>query len=246
MRPATPNLPPPSNPWPISRRSLLKSLGVLTLGSCAATVPLPPFLATAWGQSGSGEPWQVALASPLFHHFLAELKQAGHHFLLTPNSFVSVAESGNLVALTLRHTQSPSPRTGTDLVLTVDMQQGQLVAAQYLRGVCLDGSLHISSAKVDRRISHRQATSRGDVRSYVPRSSRFWTFARAAEDIPPPPDPLPLEGWPPELPGACYWHYRGCTQTVWREVEGFMIRLGAHVVEESTCAPGTFREFDLL
>lgn len=237
----------------LPRRTFLKAIGATVAGVVGPILPIPehlaavaaapapaPFGALVTAPPPPGVAQTIAAASPLVHQALAELKAYDLVFDVKPTNFVHAGDHGSLVGLTLRHRQSPSRRTGADLILTVDGQANSLVAVQFLVAWCLDGSLELQSTLLDLRRGEYQVPwteSRPPTELPImrkPRRVHHWTFVH---DAPPPPESLPASGWPPDRPERCEWYYHGCIGTEWAEEHGLLFQRARQVAEQRSCQP---------
>jgi hypothetical protein len=218
----------------VSRRTFLTSVGAAMVGAVAAELAIPASIAAAASPAASNEPWAIAAGSELFQHVIDELVAQQFVFDLNGASFQHTSDRAGLVGLTLRHRQSPSPRSGVDVVLTVDPQSRTLSAIQVIQGWCLDWSLEIHSIMFDGTIveEYRRGVLVG---TYYRRREQHWSFPRDAASATPPPSPLPLDGWPAETPDMCPWHYQGCIGMDWDTGKARTVHFGTRILEQRSC-----------
>jgi hypothetical protein len=231
----------------LSRRGFLKAVGATVAGSLAASLSIPPHLAVAAATSTAApaEPWAIAAASPLLQQAVSELTTLQFAFALDGAHFHHTSDYLGFVGLILPHRSASSRRCGVDLVLTVDMQARALTAVHYVIGWCLEGSLELNSGILDGSPPELLQTRGGVIVVPAPRHDRQWTFARNSASIDPPPNPLPIDGWPPDASAACPWYYGGCITTAWAASGNVVIQRGTQVIETHSCQPGQTRTLNL-
>lgn len=233
----------------LSRRTVLKALGATVVGSVAPVLAIPAYVRTAAAaEAGDAtDAWAIAAASPIFQQAIAELKVYQFQFTVDRGHFQSVAEDLPLVGLLFQHDKTPSQRTGVSLLCTVDTTTRTLRAVQYLVGWCQDGALDVMSVLLEERSIQPQfvQTRGGLVELPGPRQEHHWSFSRPTSEIPPPPDPLPREGWPVDPPGRPVWFYGGCSGVAWAGEGTARILRCAQVTESRAGQADASRVFDL-
>lgn len=234
----------------ISRRTLLKTLGATTLGTIAATLPVPSYFTIAASATAANpsDAWAIAAASPILHRGLDHLKTYGFEFTLERTRFEYVGEKSPLIGLRLRQTGTLSRRTGADLLCTVDLDARKLVGVQYVIGACQDCSLEAQSVILNEQSLRSSYISTRDSTIEQPGPSRYdsWSYARSIADLPPPPDLLlPSQGWPPDVISPWYWYYKGCERTEWTADSPPILRC-SEIVEARSSEPADQRRFTLV
>jgi hypothetical protein len=234
----------------LSRRTILKALGVTVIGSVASVVPIPSHIAVAaTAKVGATQnSWAIAAASPIFQQAISQLKLFQFDFVIDQGHFRSVAEEPPLVGLLFQHNNTPSQRTGISMLCTVDTSTRTLRALQYVIGCCLDGTLEITSVLLDEQSIQKQfLQTRGGIMEVPGRyQEQHWSFSRSSKDIPPPPNILPLQGWPVDSSVASAWFYNGSTGVDWSgKAETRMLRC-TQVTESRSTQPANVRVFDLV
>jgi hypothetical protein len=231
---------------PISRRGFLQAVGSAAIGAVAGTLPLPNHVAAAIQQPDA--PWAIAATSPLLQKALENIQALGCTFVLDATSFATVVEQPDLVGLHLQQASRPSQRVGVDIFCTVDMNEGKLIGLQYMIGWSLEGSLEVSSvlftpASLEPVFVQTKA---GLSEQPGPHWANVWAFSRPMEEIPPPPDPLPTEGWAPDVISPLHWFYSGKSAIEWSIVDGASILRCSGVAEVRSSDFTDVRHFQLI
>lgn len=200
----------------VSRRSLLKAMGLTAVGAAGGTRAVPaPFQIAATAQKRP--PWVVAATSLPLQYALEQLKAYGFAFELEETNFREVAALADRVGLVLAATRTPSLRAGAEVLCTVDTANERVDAVQYVIGLCFDADIHVYGVVAD------EATALGDYMygrvdqvPYNPlRDYRFWTFPKPPPEVPAEEQELPLEGWPADKVGDAFWWYGGSSAYSW-------------------------------
>lgn len=234
-----------------TRRTFLKAVGATFLGSVGGTAPISRTLRTAAAAPLPPEAIAaIVTASPLFQEVLGELQVYNIGFDVTPTNFHPTSDQGNLVGMRLQHHQAPSPRTGADLILTVDRQASLLVAVQYLIGWCLASSLEIHCTLLDQRRGEyeqpcpKQRPLTAPPIMHRPRLERHWTFP-LNHTRPSQPEQVPATGWPPDDPSRRFWQYQGGSGIEWATVHGLAVQRATQVQAQRSNQPDEQRVVNL-
>lgn len=227
-----------------SRRGFLKILGSGVVGSVTASLSMPDQLVAATQQPDAL--WSLVATSPLFLKALENVQSQGCGFTIDAASFTVVAQQAEHVGLHIRQSSQPTQRLGIDIFATIDTIQGTVVAVQYVVGTSLEGLLDLYSVLLTPASLEPIfiMTRSGLVEQSGPHQATNWTFPRPEEEIAPPPDPLPDEGWPPDVVSPLHWFYAGQSGVQWSDDSVPVLRC-TQVSEQRSSDPSDTRFFDL-
>lgn len=239
-----------------SRRVFLKAIGTAAVSAATASL-LSSHRASAETIPTETPPEFVEAAlvvtrsDPMFVQAIDELRVWNLEFDITAKSTSLSSMQNSLVGLIYHQVKTDSPRFGGDLVVTVDLSKGLLLAVQYVFGWCLNSRLSVQSTTFDARLPLYREPRDGrsvDQESPLirPRAVRGWDFLREDDFVPLTPEEMAIVGWPPETSKTCYWHYKGCSAAAWvKEEDGTLLLRCAQVIEEKSCKPDVKRLIDI-
>jgi hypothetical protein len=170
--------------------------------------------------------WSLVATAPLFLTALEQVQAQGCTFTLDADSFQVIAQQAHLVGLHLMHSSRPTQHLGIDLFCTVDTLQSSVTAVQYLMSTSLDDALDVRSVVLTQASLEPVfiQTRNGLTTDPGPHQAVTWSFPRALDAIPPAPEPLPLEGWPPDVISPLHWFYAGQRGVAWSDDEQPLVR----------------------
>jgi hypothetical protein len=242
---------------PLSRREFLKIAEAVSIGTAMTSVPvLSHFVSIS---NSAGEPTdeeveaalEIARDSDMFQEALSGLQTLGIEFDISPDFVRLPSWQGSFLGLVLKHSRSPSPRMGADLILATHLPNETLSTLQSIAGWSLLDLLVLNGALSDVRKPPREEIRNPLVhydeppRMIRPRLETLWSFPRP--DSPPwrPEDASVEIGWPPETPDTHYWHYRGCNACAWENDHGVWVYRCVQILEERLMESEQRRVVDL-
>jgi hypothetical protein len=229
---------------PLSRREFLKIAEIVSIGTAMNAVPGFSNLVSA--SISAGEPsdeeveaaLEIARDSDMFQEVLSGLQALGIEFDISPDFVRLPSWQGSFLGLVLKHSRSPSPRMGADLILATHLSNETLSTLQSIAGWSLLDLLVLNGSLSDLRKPPREEIRNPLVhydeppRMIRPRLENLWSFFRP--DSPPwrPEDASVEIGWPPETPDTHYWHFGGCNACAWENDQGVWVYRCVQILEE--------------
>lgn len=216
-------------PARISRRSTLKLLGATALIPAVSAAAAEAKASDRKRVHQTGRARESATASelefvaqsPLVQKALENLKKYEFDVNTDSPAFSNIAQLGPNSGLQLQGIGSPNRRTGADFLCVADADKQIVLSVQYLIGQCLEALFDVYAVTLTgESLQSQLIKGRPDTVLPGPSQELMWTFPRDPQDILPPPDPLPLVGWPPDDGKTPYWVYMGCDSTEWTEYNG--------------------------
>jgi hypothetical protein len=186
----------------------------------------------------------------LFQDTALELQMLGFQFAPTLASVTHSSAYEQLIGIAIAHQNPTNPRTGADLLATIDLSQKELKAVEYLVGWCLVDSLELFHVIFDGRLPLYEELRDDRLiydtppRMLRPRSEQNLSYWRP--DSPPVrPEDLVLDGWPVEMPDWTYWYYNGCANAGWRAEDDALFYRCTQISEHRSPRSKEIRAIDL-
>ena len=229
---------------PLSRREFLKIAEVVSIGTAMTSMPVLSHFASI--SNSTGEPsdgdveaaLEIARNSDMFQEALADMQTLGIEFDISPNFVRLPSWQGSFLGLVLKHSLSPSPRMGADLMLAVHLSNETLSTLQSVAGWSLLDILVLNGSLSDLRKPPREEIRNPLVhydeppRMIRPCLENLWSFFRPDSPSWRPEDASIEIGWPPETPDTHYWHYGGCNGCAWENDYGVWVYRCVQILEE--------------
>lgn len=243
-----------------NRRKFIK-LASLTIGASTIapliSIPLTSQTVSAQGndpatptldsaQSKTSDEYDFIFSSPMLRFILEQLKSA--QFVVERVAAEKFTELDAYQGLRLINIESPNRRTHADVFCVVDPSKKSVQTAQLMLGQSLEFAMDVYSVIVD---DDSFKTTTEIVRDGFERVVAGYkqevevSFPRGLDEILPPPDPLPLEGWPADDGKQPFWVYGRSTKAEWSLYNGKLILRGATVVEAFSADTTRTREFPI-
>ncbi|GAB4215091.1 MAG: hypothetical protein OHK0022_54560 [Roseiflexaceae bacterium] len=205
----------------LSRRQLLKTLGLTALTALPASVVLPASAVAQTRQTHpSDDPRAILADSPLVRLVLDAL--AAQAFVVRDRRAAQVlAEQGGLVGLLLAPA-SPTARASAGLLVTVDRNQRDVSAVQLVQTWSLATSLEVQRTTLTHAsMVPEQVQMRGGVVERPgPRDESYWSFPRELEAAIGRANPQLERGWPAAAADGEAWTAGDLDAHGWQTILG--------------------------
>lgn len=188
-------------------------------------IAIPPMVAAQATRTPAADTvGDLVLVSPLWQVVVKELAVFDFGFAADSSAFTEVAAQEALIALQTVQQKTPSPRTGADILVTVDVDQRTVVAIQYIFAGAQAAALEVHAVRLtpESLVFEEVQTRGGALLRPGPRVEQHWSFPRSTLLADLRAYPLIEHGWPDDAVGGPAWHYSGVQGAAWQKgAQGF-------------------------
>lgn len=151
----------------LSRRSLLKAIGVTTVAATARSVAIPQAVhaAAVTDSKDYARALALAQASPNFQQTLSELAAQGYGFDLANGGFIRSPDNPALVGLAFKQVSRPRRDIGADIILTIDLAASTLTFIEQVLGRMAETQMQIHNKVI--RVAAQEATIVTDTKTFA-------------------------------------------------------------------------------
>lgn len=162
----------------ISRRNMLKTLGVTIAGALTGTLAIPAHLTLAANSTDATDAWAIAATSVVFAKAMERAQIFNFKFVLDAARFEVVGERLDLVGVRLRAAEGRKQGLGVDLIATINTQEKQVSAVQCLVGRLTNDFLDVQSTLLTKKSLDPVVvnTRSGETLMFLDAANNYWNF----------------------------------------------------------------------